>query len=291
MYGVLGMICMCLCGTSSPGILNPNQTHHPIELVSTEFEKIPDGELATSKRIAPQPAIAEFVSDVLNTSEPPPPALPVATESKIATAKVVVDEILRSRPTTNIATQSSDATVVQPRHDVDEVIESTSEEAHVVDIAQSNSNLFVVPDPTDDQFLTNPQPISIDFQEQLEQIKPQVETGVEEVVDSAETSTEQLTPSEETPNTVVPEDVVESETISITTDDEVVVETPVVEDAVVDSKVVDSKIVEQPVIETPVENQLIEVKQSWTSLNESTRQAILMLVEADLLTHQLTTQQ
>lgn len=356
MQSVIGMFCMCLCGFSaSDREAAPVGFYQPIELVSTEFEQIPDVDLAISKRIAPQPINNAIIEKALDPREPAAPALPAVAADKIETAKDVVDEMLGRKASSAKAAVS---TVIPSRQRIESnepvTIRSVKSFAAqkvpvadipalapaVVGIVDSTSIQFVVPDPTDDQFITNPQPISIEFQDQLKTPPPSVETVVVPPVDSAETASEQLpvvtepvqkivvAPTEVPEPTVVEPAIVETPTVETPTvetviPEPVIVETPVVETPVIETSVVETPEVEVPVAETvspdavvqetvvtdvpvveatPAQSELpdelsrteiekVIVTGSWSSLNDSTRQTILMLIEADQMTHQLATQQ
>ena len=271
---VLGIVAVCLGLNVVPTVGETRNLSEPIELVSAKYASIAEGDFVTSKRIAPRPVMEFIIAQALEPVEPPPPAMPERTVNRLRTVERVVDDLLQnSTPEidSSVSDQSSPTVVTEPidvlMDDIDARFDPVSERQRtrnsarvdIVDTSQSDSNLFIVPDPTDDQFITNPQPISIDFQDQLKTRDTSVETERETQEQPGVTQSD-----EEATGELVTQPAVSSDLVVSTSDTEL----------------------DQPAESTTThETELSEVTKSWTSLNETTREAILMLVQADRMTH------
>jgi hypothetical protein len=289
---LLEIVCLCLCCSSVPTADEVLVFVEPIERVIADYSAIGASEFVTSKRIAPQPAIEHIVEQALEPLEPPAPAMPQVVVRRPETAEQVVDDMPLEKavstvsrsvsgPGSNLSASAEPIDVLMDGIDegvvVDPVAESRRNEQAMPVVADADSDQpgIAVSDPTDDQFITDPGPNSVDSQDQLKTTAAVVESGIqrkEQAAASVPVEDNQPVPSPQQHPTV---QVSEEPFTQPVTSSELVGSTA------------DSNLDETTTtILAPEATTLSEVSDAWTSLNQATRETILMLVQADRMTHQ-----
>lgn len=315
MQNLLGVACLMAVGVTTPQAeveLSKVTPQAAVAIAASEPLVPSVTDFVVKKRLAPI-AREQFIEAAL---QPTAPALPVGRDVKIQTAKKVVDQILKETPrvvpqSVEVIEQSlakeeadgwatvrsiarSNAVPISPQ------VQNHPVAKAVVDTVKNDANSFIVPDVADDQFIVAPRPISKDFQDQLQpagvapevldtnltaDLIPDPEAVAAEVLDDVADVTdsvaqpvaiEAITPTET--EQIEPTKV---ETVNVTVDEPQPADVDI--DVVPETNdiVVSEVVIQDAPTVSAGDAELMEVIDGWTSLDQSTRQSILLLLRAD----------